>query len=228
MIIIIHGDDTPASRQQLYNLKDQAKDSEIIDLSGDKITLSEIYNVFNTGLLFNLKKLVIIENLFSSGSETQKDEILHYLKNTVIEDSIIIWEKKEVGSALLKKYFPKAKVILCKIPQMLFRFLDSLGADPASSTLLSFQNIIKDKEAEFIFVMLLRQIRLLIMVKETHGEGTGLAPWQIHKLAGQARYFSCEKLIALYRQLLHLEYKIKTGQTPYTMKEQLDIFFTGL
>lgn len=228
MITIIHGDDNIGSKDQLYKLKEQYADSEIITVSGDKITLPDIFNLFNTVSLFNLKRTVIIENLFKGSSEKYNEQILNFFRNTVISDNIIIWEAKEIKSNLLKKYFPKAKVVLCKIPQMLFRFLDSLGVDSHTSTLLSFQNIIKDKEAEFIYVMLLRQLRLLIMVKETRGEGTALASWQIHKLAGQARYFTCEKLVTLYRQLLHLEYKIKTGQTPYTMKEQLDIFFTGL
>lgn len=227
MITIIHGDDVISSRLELTKLKEQHKDKEIVILTAEKFSIKEIYPLLQTDSLFSTNRLIILENLIISSDKKQKDGLLEFFQKFTSNDPIIVWESKEISSVLIKKYFPKAKILTCKIPQMLFRFLDNIGKDNNNAILSQFHSLVKTHPAEFIYTMLLRQIRLLITLKDSSFHEHGLLSWQVGKLSLQARLFSYDELLVFYRQLLHVDYKIKSGQTPFSMKESLDIFFAG-
>ena len=76
--------------------------------------------------------------------------------------------------------------------------------------------------------MILRQWRLLLMVKDQEAAVEGLASWQAGKLKYQGRAFTMDTLINSYRQLLAIDYKIKTGQTPYSLRQLLDFFLLNI
>jgi len=70
---------------------------------------------------------------------------------------------------------------------------------------------VKDQVDEnYLFLMLARQIRLLIMAKG--GETVTLLPWQTGKLIKQAAKFSEHQLFAFYHQLRDIDYHQKTSQ----------------
>ncbi|PIQ69954.1 hypothetical protein COV89_03010, partial [Candidatus Shapirobacteria bacterium CG11_big_fil_rev_8_21_14_0_20_40_12] len=81
-------------------------------------------------------------------------------------------------------------------------------------------------EPHFIFSMIIRQFRLLILTID--GEADNLASWQKNKLAGQATKFGREKLIRVYRTLLEIDIKQKTSSSPFDLNSELDLLILGL
>lgn len=228
MIIIIHGDDLISSRKALEQEKLKDEGNEMIYLNGKESALSDLVTAVSSLSLFQNKKTIIIENLFSSGISKAKEELFDYLKKNNQGAKIVIWEKSEISKSSVKKYLGEVREIFCNFPLLLFKFLDSIGFDKTLSLSL-FRSSLKQREAELIFTMILRQIRLLIVAKDMGAKGLdAMQKWQIFKLEKQARLFSLEELIKIYRRLLLIYYQIKTGQTPLNMSELLDIFLTSL
>lgn len=229
MITLIHGEDTSASRKKLQEEKTRVNDFEVVTLNGEALQPPEFILTCESASLFQVKKLIIIENLLLGGVGQAKQQILEYLSQNKCLYPVILWEGREIDKAVVKKYFLKHKEIFCQPPALLFRFLDSIGTSSGKSLADSFHALLRQEDPEFIFVMLLRQWRYLIVVKDLAKKNVeGLASWQIDKFLRQARFFTLEELIYSYRQLLAMDYKIKSGQTPYSLKQLLDIFFLTL
>ncbi len=229
MLTLIHGDDVLSSYKALDELKLKYENYEKIFLDGGKLTLTEIVSASDSLSLFGLQKLIVIQNFFSGTLNKEKEEILNFLKNQKNEAQIVFWEGKEVTKTILKKYLPSAKIITCQPPQLLFKFLDSLGEKPLPSILPMLHNLLQGQEAEFILSMLIRQWRYLIIASDLGMRGFSDMPsWQAHKFISQARFFNLKDLIASYRKLLSLDLQIKSGLTSYTLAQLLDIFFVSL
>lgn len=229
MIILIHGEDLVASRKKLEEEKTRFSVKEIISLDGKKVTLSDLVLACETKSLFSEKKIILVENLLLGGITKGKLELLSYLGKTDLFYPVIIWENKEIEKRSVRKYFIHAKEILCQPPLLLFRFLDSIGLQLPNQLLPLFHAALAQREAELIYTLLLRKFRQLIIACDLGRKGlVELNPWQVDKLLRQSRYFAAEKLISSYRQLLSFDYKIKTGQTPYSLSQLLDIFLTTL
>lgn len=229
MLILIHGDDIVSSRKALREEKSRLEGSEVVTLDGRKIVLSDIIIATQSVSLFASGKTTIVEDLLKGGINKQKEIILSYLTKSGDLSDVILWEGFEVEKTKINKFFPKAKIIHFPLPKLLFQFLDLLGAKPPSLLIPMFWQLLKQKEAEFIFVMILRQLRFLIIAKDMGQRGLrDLSPWQARKFTNQSRFFSFEELTLAYRSLLTLEYKIKTGRTPYSFSKALDIFLATL
>ncbi len=92
-----------------------------------------------------------------------------------------------------------------------------------------FHDLAKTEPVEVIFVMIVRQLRYLLLTKDKiASQKSGLPPWQVARFERQANYFREEDLIASYRKLLDIDYKIKSGRTPFNLQQLLDIFLVNL
>ena len=212
MLTLIHGDDTARSRMALQEEKLKYTGSEVIVLNGGQISISELTLATESNSLFSTPKLIIIENIL-------KENQMH---------TIIIWEDRKIEAGPIKKYFSKAKLMSFDFPAQLFKFLDSISPHNEKNLLYSYHDLLKKEAAELIFVMLLRQFRYMLMAKDLKGEVAELPSWQAQKLYRQASFFTLENLISLYRQLISIDYRIKTGQTPLPLSKLLDLFFISL
>lgn len=229
MLILIHGDDIVGIRKALDELKTKYLGHEQIIFDGARISLTDIVTAADSLSLFSAEKLIIIENLLSSLMTKSKEEILAFVSSGKIQPTIIFCEQKEIGKALTKKYFSGAKIILCRLPAILFRFLDAIGDKPVSQILSLFHTLTADRDGEFILSMLVRQWRYLIIAADLGEKGfSGMPPWQAYKFMSQARFFKLGSLISSYRQLLSLDLRVKSGLTPYSLNHLLDIFFVSL
>lgn len=224
MLFLIYGADIVVSRNALNEEKEKSKDGEIITLDGRKVTLADVVTAAGSVSLFKSEKTIIIERLLKGGITREKEKIIFYLTKEKNLPKIIIWEESEVDKVKIKKFFSKAKVIHCPLPKLLFKFLDSLGSCSSSFLISMFKKLLKEKNVELVYVMILRQIRFLIIAKNMGEKGLALSPWQARKFISQSRYFKLNELILAYRNLLSLEYKLKTGATPYSFEKLLDIF----
>lgn len=225
MLTLIHGADRVTSRNKITDLLTRDENTEKIFLDGTKTELSDLVINCESASIFNNKKVIIIENLLSQAKSKETDNLLNYLLKLKTDNSIIIWEGKEIDKVKINKHFQSVTVILCQLPQNIFKFLETIGLESPSISVNYFHSLLNTYDADFIFNMILRQLRLLMIIKDEKSRNkTNLANWQISRLNNQARIFKIEELISLYRQLLVIDTKIKTGQTPYTYKEFLDIF----
>ncbi len=190
MITIIHGDDIASSRRLLQEEIRKTDLKDIITFNGVKFDLSDLIFASETDSLFFLKKIIVIENLLLGAVNKKKEAIINHLKETKNTSvSYILWEDRELGRSVIKKYFPQAKEIKCVLPQLIFRFLDSIGKEMPGKLIELFNLLLQQREIEFIYLMILRQIRFLILVKDTNQNNCGLQTWQIQKLRHQGRYF---------------------------------------
>lgn len=227
MITLIHGNDPSGSRSKLKEVIDSASNSEIIKFEGNKTTLSEFLSATESNSIFMTPKTIIIEHFLKGILSKDKEKILEILSKS--DHHILFWEDSELDKRILHKYFIKAKIYTISIPGIIFKFLDSLGMQNSKTLLSQFHEILKEKDALFVHVMLLRQWRLLILAKNLGAQGlSDLSPWQSKKFISQSRYFSNDSLIKSYRQLLQIEYKFKTGLTPLSFAKLLDIFLVTI
>jgi len=229
MITLIHGNDIAQSRKALENEKTKYSGDESVHIDGKKIDLTDIISACESSSLISARKTIIIENMLSFGVTKPKELILKYLAVNPTLHNIFIWEKNEVDKKILLKYFSKSRIIGYQLPFLLFKFLEAIGSATKSEILSLYHLLLKTRDAEFIYVMMIRQLRYLIIASDLGERGLkDLAFWQTRKFTLQSHYFRLEELIQFYRQLLFLEYQYKTGQTPYNFQSLLDIFLANL
>jgi len=217
MITLLHGDDTTASRNELNHLKNGR---EVRQLNGKTLTDTMLVQALESNSLFGGNTLVVIENLLS-GKKLKFAEIIKKAPTDVI-----LWESKEVGVANVKS-LGSANIQLFKIPIALFQFLDSLHPGSVKTTLVLFQKSLTTHSPELIFTMIVRRLRQLIQVADGVTP-EGLQSWQVSRLTSQARSFTIDGLTRLYRKLLDMEYSIKTGASPFTLKQLLEQYIIDL
>lgn len=228
MITIIHGDDIAASRNHFLELKKQKKGE--VSFTADQINMTDLAQVFEGGGLFNETKYVFIEELMTKKKKSKElDAILSYLNRQAKNHEIYLWEKKTISPTTLKSLTtPTVKTF--KLPQELFRFLDSIKPSNSQETLMLFHNTLKTTEAEMVFFMLIRQLRLLLAVRENARieEVQRLAPWQKSKLLTQAKSFPKNELVNTYIALHEIDKEIKTGRHDAPLTTSIDFLLLAL
>ncbi len=229
MITVLHGDDIVSSRKQLTELKAKFAAYEQVALIGEAAELSDVIQLFEANSLFDQKKLIILER-FIETKDKKKLALTFNLFKKNPDCEVIFWEAKEIKKELLA-FFPKqTTVLLFKESQFIFRFLESLRPANAKQMLSLFHETLKNETDERVFYMLVRQFRLLLAISSSGkiSETNRLAPWQKTRLAIQAKYFSSERLIKLYRRLFILEKQLKTGTGALPLSHALDLFLLDI
>jgi len=104
----------------------------------------------------------------------------------------------------------------------IFSLVDAVGQRNGKKALDIYQDMILDVSAEYVFSMLVRQIRLLLETSDLMGRKTTVkeiteacdlsGEWQAKKMMNQARHFSTKELKAIYRQLDQIDEGSKTGR----------------
>ncbi|HSW89052.1 MAG TPA: hypothetical protein VLG12_07860 [Candidatus Saccharimonadales bacterium] len=230
MITIIHGEDIAKSRKFFIEQRQQYTDT--VSLNGQGLTLTEIMQVFEGNGLFSEEKYVFIEDFFSKKKASKEiDEIIKIINQHQADAHIYIWESKDVTPAQLKK-FTTASNRQFKIPQTLFAFLDAVKPNNGKLLLQLFHQTLLDEDAQFLFVMLTRQFRLMLGVSDS-GENPieelkRMAPWQRGKLQKQAGLFTISQLKESYEKLFQIEYGMKTGNLTMSVEQSIDFFLLGL
>lgn len=228
MITILHGEDTLSSQNKLIEFKQRPGIYEKIILDGRKTTLTDLKLALETQSLFSTDRLVVIENLLSSKKSKDKEILINYLSGGRYEPEIVLWEDREITAPTLRA-FKSARIYNLKPAANIFKFVDNLRPGAGPQLLLFFHELVKSEVPEVVFVMIARQIRNLLLVKDNAPDFLStLAPWQRAKLERQVNLFTEEQLIKAQRKLLDIDYKLKTSQTPFDVVALLDIFLVNL
>lgn len=229
MLILIHGDDIVASRKKLFEIIEEHHDSQLVRLNGKSLDEEQFVTAAESSSLFSENKLIIIESLMSDLRTKQKQALFSRVTDPNIVHTVVIWEDKTVEKTTRSKYVPAAKEYSFPYPQELFRFLESVGRETPASLVAVFHRLKRQEEPLMILGMLLRQWRYLVVAKDLGERGfPAHQQWQAQKYVSQSRYFSFDRLIAAYRQLLAIDYKIKTGETPMDATQLIDLFLLSL
>lgn len=229
MKVLIHGEDTVASSHKFDEKKHEYEQLELITIDGKRTSLTDVVTAIETSSLFGNTRLIKIENVFGGVVTKEREAILTYLSSVNTENCIIVYESSEVAKRLISKYCLSWTIYSFPFPQILFKFLDSIGSTSPSSLLMMFRSVLTQKEAALIHSMLTRQFRMLLLAKDMGPSGfPELQSWQARKFLQQAGYFTLPQLISCYRELLSIDYKLKTGQTPFGLSQLLDIFIVSL
>ncbi len=215
MITIIHGSDIVASRKFFFMEKEKYPDAYLLD--GEKISITDLTQIFEGGGLFDENKTMFIEHFFNRKKKKEEFAMFSEFLQKQNNHTIYLWEGKELEKSSLlaiKTAIPR----VFKLPQTLFILLDSLKPNNGKQLVTLFHQTLESTDAEMIFFMLIRQIRILLALQDPAEEQIDelkrMAPWQKSKLEQQAKLFTREQLISICDKLFALEIGQKTGTLP--------------
>ena len=227
MLTILHGENIIASRDKLVELITQAKDKNktIERLNAEKINPGFLESNLVKQDLFGTERIVVIEELHSLPKSKQKKILIELI--TKSEMDIILWEKRKLTPTMTKK-FPQAKIFEFKLSKTLFKWLDSLNGDKKNQNqqLLTFRQTLKTDDPQLCLVMLARQIRMLIQVKDN--ENMPGSPWMIKKMKKQSQSFNLKQLLNIHHQLLDIDLRQKTSTNNLGLDQELDLLLLGM
>ncbi|MBI4226436.1 hypothetical protein HY612_04980 [Candidatus Roizmanbacteria bacterium] len=221
MLTIICGEDTVASRNYYTALQQQYKNkgyeiSNIVFSDIEKIDkwLGESVSLFSQKKVFftaNISKKIRQDN------KTLLNELEKIAKMKDIElidwEEVSKWELKLKKLGLIKEFKPD---------QTIFKLLDSLWPSNRIVFISLLDKLSTNLDENFIFIMLVRYVRNLILVKEGVNPTT-IQPWQLFKLKKQASLWKIANLINFYEALFKIDLGLKTSTNPFSIKDSLEI-----
>lgn len=119
--------------------------------------------------------------------------------------------------------------------ESIFNLVDAIGNCHGKESTRLLHLLMDQQDPTYIFSMIVRQFRLLLLVREAmDGYSTldGVAqtqhinPYALKKMPAQAKRFSLSAIEVIYHQLLELEESTKTGKID--VEVGLDLFVAGL
>src|SRR2546423_1734887 len=123
MITIIHGTDIVTSRKYFLDEKQKYPQAQLLD--GEKISLTDLTQIFEGGGLFEESKVIFVEQFFNRKKRKEEFAIfVNYLQKQN-NHTIFLWEGKELERSMLTA-FKTAIPRVFKLPQTLFLLMDSL------------------------------------------------------------------------------------------------------
>lgn len=221
MITIICGEDTASSRAY-YRVKQEEyakKGIEVRTIDAGDIATINTWLGESPGLFFE-KHIFFSEGLnkkIRRDSKTLISEIKKLSDSGQVE--IIIWEPVSARTLKIGKF---GTVKEFKPKESVFKLLDLIKPGGASSFLPQLNLLCVSYDPSFVFAMISRHVRLLIVVK-TGVRSSSLPSWQYAKLAQQAAVWKTENIIAFYEGLHRIDVGQKTGGAAFSVKDALDI-----
>ena len=228
MLKVIHGENQVASRKKLVEFIEQAKQQkkEVVSLSAERLDRAKLEAALLSKSLFGHEKLLVIEGLYSLPKSKKKDEFIDLISSASIET--ILWDKKLLTKTDFKKLPSNLENYEFKVTPKMWAFLDTLSPNPKAKTsmLKLFKESVESDSSEFVFLMIARQIRILIQIKEN--QPPKVAPFMLSKLNKQAKEFSLEKLLNLHKQLYLIDQKQKLSTGLLSLESELDLLLFNM
>lgn len=231
MITILCGEDTATSRNFFVQLKRQytQKGYEIKDITPAQLYelpkwLGESVSLFGTKQVFFVERLesIIQRRRGRKSSKPADPNSLDSIIAKIAADrgiEMIDWEEKSgreiklKDNALVKEFKPSKNI---------FGLLDCFLPGKKSEFIIQLRELCQAEDENFIFVMLYRHIKALILATDSSFSKT-VQPWQRTRLKNQAILFGKKQLVAMYEALYRLELGNKTGTNPQGLRKGLEI-----
>ena len=221
MLTIICGEDTIASRNYFVSLKHNfsSQGIEVRNLKFEEITDLLNWSADSPSLFFE-KRVFFSEHIIGKIKKDNKIIVSLLQKiNSKREvhlfnwESISSWELKFKKIGQIKEFKPN---------QTIFKLLDSLYPGKRADFISILDVLASDLDENFIFQMLVRYTRNLILTKEGVNLSS-LQTWQMRKYQSQANRWKTENLINFYEALFKIEVGIKTSNNPFPSIKSLEI-----
>ena len=221
MLTIICGEDTSASRSYFASLKKEysKKGYEIRDIAYQNIESINLWSSESPSL-FGDKKVFFSEKLnkyFRKDNPAFTSQLQKIAKTKEIEmvdwEDVSLWELKLKKIGSVKEFKPN---------QTIFKLQDALYPGNRQGFISLLESLSENMDENFIFIMLVRYVRNLIIIKEG-GMPAKMQSWQTYKLKSQVSHWKTENLVNFYEALFKIEIGLKTGSNPFSIKESLEI-----
>ena len=216
MIHILHGEDTEASYNRLSQILSSYPNHIKVRLT-NKDNSEDFYLAIFSSDFFQVEKIVICENFLQLNLLNLKD-----LDKIPKDCSLIFWEHTQIPLSIISKLRNFAIIENFKPKSDIFLFLDLISPNGVNLS----QQFIKLKtlqDSNLIWHLTYRTL-LLILAKQAVGKNETskflektIADWQWEKVIKQSRFFTLQKLFALYNGLIKLDFRLKSGLT--TLKD---------
>ncbi len=225
-MFILHGENMVQSRNLLSTLIDQARlqGKQLLRLEAKRLEPKELSEQLGAENLFGESRFVVIEELHSLPTSQRKNQLIKILSSYSEDADFVLWEKRQLTPTMLKQ-FPQARNQEFKLTKSLFQWLDGVNGQSKLNQRL-FESAIDEDGEMMCFTMLIRQIRLLIQVKE--GQTQTLAPFMLTKLKRQAETFTLAQLLQFHRRLLELDLAQKTSANKLSLTQELELLLIGM
>lgn len=223
MLTIICGEDSISSYNYYASLKKSysEKDCEIIFISANDLGNISLW-MGEAQLLFTQKQIFFTQNINKKLSKKLNLKFNKIIEDLIVDKNVevISWEE-DLQSRFLK--FPKGITIKeFKPTESIFKLQDSLYPGNLKNFLKIFKELVKTVDENFIFIMIARHLRNLILVK-TEQTVNKLQQWQVYKLKNQAAKWETEKLINFYDSFHRIDLLQKTSTSPFNLTKSLDM-----
>lgn len=227
MLTILHGENIVDSRNKLVELITNAKNKNksVERLSVKKISPGILESKLVKQDLFGTEITIVVEELHSLPRSKQKNLLIDLIAKS--EVNVILWEKRKLTAAMIKK-FPQAKTTEFKLSNALFSWLDSLSGNKKNKKqqVVKLHQTLETEDPHLCLIMLARQIRMLIQVKDS-GSMPG-APWMVQKIKKQGQLFDFQQLLNIYSQLLNIDLRQKTSTNALNIDQELDLLLLNM
>ncbi len=224
MITIVCGEDNSSSRLffsgEIENFK--SKGFEVKSLASEELKYLE--NGYIDKTLFGSTTIYISENTHKAFGHNKK--ALNTLLNTLSKNEdlvILIWEdsisKRDLGitaDVRFKEFRPDKNI---------FKLIESCYPSNLKSFIYTLNEIRTKTNDFFVFIMLSRHIKKLILYQ--HGiMPPNLQTWQEIKLSNQEKFWKSDLIIDYYDKLISIDYLLKTGKSSYKVFEYIETLST--
>ena len=220
---IFHGDNHIASRQALLEYIDSSRErfTQTTTYLATDLTPAQLESALGEVSLFNEQVLTVVEELHSLPKSAHQTALLNMLMKSQTIESVVLWEKKLLTPNQLAT-FNQAKQKTFKSSKSLFQWLDAFStATSIQARVKLFNEAITQDGTEYCFLMLVRQIRLLLTIK---GGGTIAGPPFVQaKIQKQSKMFSLQQLLNLHEKLTCIDVESKTSGIQMSLKNRLDL-----
>ncbi len=214
--IVLHGENTVASREKLNSLIDQLKEKDVEIIRLDEPKKDELILKSKSQGLFEENKCLIVEGYLASAKDF----------SGIPETDTIYWEKRKLPPTTLKKV-SGFSIQEFPLPSSLFPLLDNVFPGNTKRLITLYEGGKETLEAELVFAMLTRTTRMLLWAK-IDPDSLVVPGWQRGKLLSQANKFTEQELRNLNSKLLEIDRASKTSKLPENLSSSLELLFASL
>jgi hypothetical protein len=223
MLTIICGEDSVSSREFFLRVRKEVenRDNQIYDVKANNI--EEIPKSFADATpLFSQRLIFFTEGLNKRISKRSNPSFLLIVEELIRKKSVEIIDWEDYTPRRELKLTENIIIKEFKLPVSVFNLLDSCYPGNLKTFITLMSNLPERIDEMFIFVMLIRHIHNLFILKNG-GLIKSIQSWQLSKLKSQSSYWNLEKLESFYDGLYRIEVGVKTGKNPYSLKKSIDL-----
>jgi hypothetical protein len=206
-ILLIHGDNTFESYKRLTEILNNSKEKgyRIENINNKEMDFKEKITAKS---LFQEKIVFLLDNI-----NILKSNDTSWLKSNIYDEDLflIIYNEGLLGKTIINSLPKNTKIEEYKLPQLLWKFLDSFYPGNNKKTLQLLNDCIKNSPKEFVFTMLVRHLKDLYWAR-IDPKGLEYQEWRITKLQNQAEIFGRKILKDVINELAEIDLKVKKSQ----------------